>query len=286
MKDHEFTKLLESMKDAPELGGGIDTAKMWNKFAGDFDFPKNNEKTSYGFRDYTEYYIWQFAHAALKPMAASLAVFVLLFTGWFSAVNASYQALPGERLYPVKLSMERVRLAIALTPEQNTELQIEFANRRLEEMVTLSASTRSDRVQAIQLAVSKFKQNVVNIKEEMGGENAELAKVVGRKTEVYKTTVQASAGLTEEEVAEVQEIIDNTKEQAVEVIITTHEVSQDEDSAKELETEFNKQLAAYDEIKLSTEQTKKIELAKALQKESAYRRAFQVLKELEMSLVQ
>ena len=282
MRDQDVIDILERCKSDEKLCRSFDSDRSWALVSKACGFEEEAEKTSYGARDYIEYYVWQFTHAALKPMAASLAVFVFLVTGWFSAVNASNHALPGEKLYRVKLSMENVRLAVALTPEQKTQLQIEFANRRLEEMVNLSASSRDDRAEAVLLAVERFKENVVSIKEELDAENAELAKVASRKADVYKTAVESSAELNEEEVAEVQEIIDETKEQAVEVIITTHEASQDEETAKELEAEFEKRFAALEEVG----DEKKLELARALQEEGLYRRAFQVLKEIELTIAE
>jgi len=63
-----------------------------------------------------------------------IAIVVLLASlfGGGAAVQASGQALPDSPLYPLKTGIESLRLAVSSEPAQ-TQLALEFANRRLEE---------------------------------------------------------------------------------------------------------------------------------------------------------
>ncbi|MCX7977133.1 MAG: DUF5667 domain-containing protein [Bellilinea sp.] len=63
-----------------------------------------------------------------------IAILVLLASlfGGGAAVQASAQALPDSPLYPLKTGIESLRLAVSSEPTQ-TQLALEFANRRLEE---------------------------------------------------------------------------------------------------------------------------------------------------------
>jgi hypothetical protein len=70
---------------------------------------------------------------ALVPLVA------ILFLAGTSIVSAS--ALPGESLYNIKLKVEQARLLLTPTGEGKLELQIEFAQRRLEEERKVNNST-------------------------------------------------------------------------------------------------------------------------------------------------
>jgi len=289
MNERDFEKLLESMKDAPEMGAGFDTQKLWNRFAEENDFPKNNETIDYGFRDYLEFYVFQFSHTIVKPLAVSMAVFLLLLGGFASANSSSFNALPGEKMYNVKLSLEKIQLATAFSPEQKAKLQVEFTSRRLEEMVALTATAYKDNAGAVRIAMQQFKKEVENIQSDLKQENAtssqtELAKEVGRKTKAYQETVADSIENLPDDVKQetdvVQQILKDTQDEAVEVIITAHEATDDEAVARELEKTFEQEVATLQAKDLTLEQKQKIETAILLKKEGAYRRAFQLLKEI------
>jgi hypothetical protein len=68
--------------------------------------------------------------------AAILILVVSLFGGG-TLTYASTQSLPGEALYPVKLAIEEVRLAVSLDEAGDVALRMEFATNRLDEANTL-----------------------------------------------------------------------------------------------------------------------------------------------------
>ena len=65
-------------------------------------------------------------------VAASVAV--LFFAGW-GATSISAQASPGDWMYPVKRTIERVRLLLTVNANNEAELRIVFSERRLAEAV-------------------------------------------------------------------------------------------------------------------------------------------------------
>ena len=252
-------------------------------------------KTHYTLRDYVETYLWQFTHTMLKPAAAALAVFVFAVAGSISVVGASFQALPGDTLYSVKLGIEKAQLALAVDDDSRAQLRVEFASRRLDEMVALSAMT-SPTTGSVQLAANRFKDEMTSIQNELftgaslpaiasatagapSDSQTEFAKSVGRKVEAYSSTV-ASTGtdLPEEVLGEVEEILEETKEQVVEVIITAHEAEQDEENAHELDVALDTQIQSV-VAQYGDSASEAIETAEALRAEGLYRRAFQVLKD-------
>ncbi|MBI4256944.1 hypothetical protein HY626_02725 [Candidatus Uhrbacteria bacterium] len=280
MQEKEVIKLLQSLKDDPAMGGTFDFHKSWNTFANRYGFDEDAQEPNYTLRDYVETYLWQFTHSLLKPMAAVMAVFVFAVAGSISVVGAAAQALPGDQLYAVKIGVEKVQLVLAADAQTRSQLRVEFASRRLEEMVQLAAQVNSSESGSVQLAANRFKTEVTNIQQELSGEGqTEFAKTVGRKVDVYSSTVASTGNdLPEQVLGEVEEILEETKEQVVEVIITAHEAEQDEDSAHELDAALDKEIERVN-VLYGEAASEAIATAESLRSEGLYRRAFQVLKD-------
>lgn len=278
MNDKDIRNLFAQLKNDDQFVS-VEREQLSTRLSDELGFAFDVAEARYGVRDYLEYAIWQFSHAMLRPMAASVAVFLFAVTGWVSVMNASANVLPGERLYPVKVAIEQAQMALAFSPEQKAKLQVEFTSRRLEEMVSLASSEQVDNTEAVALAVSRFKQEVTTLREDLqANEQTELAKEVNLKADVYASTV-AAAPVESPEIEEVQELIDQTQEQAVEVIITAHEQLADEEAAAELKVTFEKE---WNRLALLHPEAAELETAQALANEGLYRRAFQVLKELSL----
>jgi hypothetical protein len=84
-----------------------------------------------------------FAGVRWSPAAigAAVAVFVLAVPGF--ALGAS-TAQPGERLWGVKRGLENVQLAMALGADDEVEVHVDLAGRRLSELDQLLGSTQAD----------------------------------------------------------------------------------------------------------------------------------------------
>jgi hypothetical protein len=90
-------------------------------------------------------YLWQMSLGATvlgRPVLAWIGIAVLaaalLGAG---AVSASNSALPGDALYPVKLQVEHMRVAVA-SPNQRLELELQFIETRQEEIRKLIQTGR------------------------------------------------------------------------------------------------------------------------------------------------
>jgi hypothetical protein len=83
-----------------------------------------------------------FSRAARPIWIAAAAVFmamILILTSGGAVVYASQGSLPGQALYPLKLYTEDLRLDLANSPQSQLKLNLEFANRRLDEIDQLAA---------------------------------------------------------------------------------------------------------------------------------------------------
>jgi hypothetical protein len=79
----------------------------------------------------------------LRRALVTLAVVVMLFVSGTGLVRASSSSLPGDNLYPVKRTWERVSLWLTFNEAIREELEFEHENERLEELNELLALGRS-----------------------------------------------------------------------------------------------------------------------------------------------
>lgn len=157
--------------------------------------------------------LWQFldvflpAHTVyyvVRPAVAVMLIVGLMFGGWITTVSASYNSLPGEYLYAVKMATEAVQVAVAPKPVE-TKLHAEFAVRRAQEVAQIVAQSDStpEKVKKVETAVKSLQKELDSAKgglkdlKENGSklDAAQAAKVVGEKA------------------VEVQRVIEQTKNQ-------------------------------------------------------------------------
>lgn len=100
IKDVE--QLLRSAKDAPEFGGDYSDARMdavWSKVASQIGIDADVKPRPLTWRDYADYFGWRVSHVWVQPASVALSAFALIFGGWVTTVNASFDSLPGDVLY-------------------------------------------------------------------------------------------------------------------------------------------------------------------------------------------
>jgi hypothetical protein len=81
-----------------------------------------------------------------QRLAISFALTSLLLSSGTGLVSASSSALPGEHLYPVKLTWENVRLLFTFNPEYHEILEHTFENERLHEVNELLVEGRDETI--------------------------------------------------------------------------------------------------------------------------------------------
>jgi hypothetical protein len=125
-----------------------------------------------------------------KLVARFAFVFLLAIAMIFSTARiaaASESALPGDRLYPVKLSVENLRLAVTLDVEQEIISRLAYANDRIEE-----AQTRVDQGQADKLkpALKNYQghiQQVASLLDDLQNSKPDRARALGAEFEAAKS---------------------------------------------------------------------------------------------------
>lgn len=210
-----------------------------------------------------------FVYNVLRPAVILLVVISVASSGWITTVDAAYDSLPGDLLYPAKRAAEKTQATVvAVLGDKNaeTKLHVKFAKRRATEtkkIVAIAATNPKKKSNAIQ-AVAELKKEIQNVgdsltemkiasAEQQGA--AEAAKDVGQNTEQIKMVLKEVkddllvSSSTEDralsqEVAEVKDLVKDVGMQAMEVMVTKHMEGDQSVSSDEVKQSINKTLQA------------------------------------------
>jgi RNA polymerase-interacting CarD/CdnL/TRCF family regulator len=102
-------------------------------------------------------------------MAAFASLLVIL--AGVGTVAASQNSLPGEVLYPLKLTTEKIRIAVAVTPQARSEIRTSISQRRLEEAAKVLEEDSKriepeDKTEVLREVTSGFNSQMLSLLEE------------------------------------------------------------------------------------------------------------------------
>ena len=158
---------------------------------------------------------------ALKPVIVSLVLLCLIFGGGLLTIRAANNSLPGDLLYPVKITLEDVQFKLS-SREAKSGLQAKFVKSRIEELNQIIRETKdlAKKKARVVKAVDNLQEQVVNAEFHA----VEAAEVVSEKA------AQAEAALIEIKEKIVEELEgDESKEviaaidEALAAILTANE---------------------------------------------------------------
>lgn len=152
---------------------------------------------------------------ALKPVLVSLVLFCLIFGSGLLTVWAAKNSLPGDLLYPIKISLENARVKVSST-ESKPRLQAELVKTRIEELNRIIKETRdlAEKKERVVKAVDGLHAQVVSTVNSKV-ETVEAAKAISEKaSQAEEALIEAKEKIAAqegpEEAQEVIEIIDET----------------------------------------------------------------------------
>jgi hypothetical protein len=111
-------------------------------------------------------------------MAATITSIILLVTlilgGTGGTVFASQSSLPGDTLYPLKIATENMQEALTSNADAEMELQLQFANRRIEEIIAINNEGKVPPEAVLQKLHTRL-QNAVKLASAHDGDEAKPA---------------------------------------------------------------------------------------------------------------
>ncbi len=167
---------------------------------------------------------------AVRVTAMILIVVLVPFTGWVTTVNAALLSVPGDALYGLKIASEKMQITLTSDKPTQIKLRTEFASRRADEVVRLSA--RENTAPHIKKAVERLSQEIKTVErslEELSKENpsvdtvVDVARNVDVKTEEIVKVLNKTGVLSQAapEIHEVKALVDTVSVKAAETLVKT-----------------------------------------------------------------
>lgn len=134
----------------------------------------------------------QVLKSVFKPVAGFAAIMLLILSSWIATVSATKNSLPGDFLYSLKLTTERVQVNLTVNDEKRTNLELEFAERRLDEVQKVSETPNDENKKNVDVALKKFQENMDNVKSNLAKLEktdtptaVKVANILDEKAKVY-----------------------------------------------------------------------------------------------------
>ena len=115
-----------------------------------------------------------------RRMVAAFVLLVLFFFSGTNMVRASFKSLPGDSLYPVKRSWEKITLFFTADERSREKLEIKYEGERLKELDQLFGSGRTARVDFV---------GIVNFRKGEEWRVANISVIVSAQTDLPSETI-------------------------------------------------------------------------------------------------
>ncbi len=129
-----------------------------------------------------------------QPIVGVAALILLMVGGGIFSISAASGATPGSFLYTVKLVSEKTRFALTVNPESKAKLNVEFAERRAEEIKSLADKDASV---AFNEVADNLKEEIFSAQQQLQqmevnnpGTAVDLAKDMENKTTILRQKLQ------------------------------------------------------------------------------------------------
>jgi len=176
---------------------------------------------------------------AAKPLGALTVLAVFVFSTGLLGVNASKGSLPGDLLYSVKRTSEKMQIGLTVSKEKEAALHMQFAEERVSEIeqVTQGQATSDKKMKQISVSVDGLKDEMKKAQENLdqakdqprkAQEVVAMARVLDVKSEEINNRIEQKKSETGEQaifdkLAEAQVATTQAGVKALEVIVEKHE---------------------------------------------------------------
>jgi len=205
---------------------------------------------------------------ALAMARSSLTIFLVgavTVSSWIASVSASNDSLPGDKMYGVKMAVEKTELLVASvigSDEDEVTTILKHASTRVDEYQrSESTEQASEAIKSLKEKIASTQESLNEVSEKSPEEAVAVAKVVEKRTEEIldslsdKMSAEKSSVIVSEsevdnvqlkkEVVEAEDLIQKTGISAVEVLIEkveNEEVGSEVISKEEVKNTINRKL--------------------------------------------
>ncbi|OGH94941.1 MAG: hypothetical protein A2538_04600 [Candidatus Magasanikbacteria bacterium RIFOXYD2_FULL_41_14] len=205
-----------------------------------------------------------FVYSIVRPVAVLLVVMMVATSGWVTTVDAAYNTLPGDWLYPAKRAAEKTQVAVATAvgaKTTETKLHTEFAKRRATEAKQIVKSNDPKKNEKVAQVVNDLKKEIQNVNnnlsaEQNGAMSASVIKEVKQDIEQINNVLQevktnslaspstTVATATTQAVSDVKNLVQDAGVKATEVLVNKQMNGDTTVSSDEVKKEISNTLDA------------------------------------------
>lgn len=179
----------------------------------------------------------------LRPAGMMILIMALVLSGGsIATVAAAKSSLPGDILYPVKIGLERAQINLAFSEQKQTELEMNFANSRLEEVNKIIAQADSEAKATtkanITQAMDHFASSLNSVQDKLKNAPVEVSKLVSQKTTALEDNLlQIKVNVaTDKEIEKALVKVSETNTKSLATMVEQAVVSKNNDIKKEATT--------------------------------------------------
>jgi len=137
-QDFEIISLVEKLNHTPERSSHAVTIGRAVFLADAQMYPLPVSKTPERRHIEWKTFFSRKANPKMATISTLILIFTLLFGGTGATVLAAQNSLPDQALYPVKLMTEDIRTGLSPQSDDQLELALQFAQKRLDEMLAMN----------------------------------------------------------------------------------------------------------------------------------------------------
>ncbi|MDD5341313.1 MAG: DUF5667 domain-containing protein [Patescibacteria group bacterium] len=189
----------------------------------------------------------KFAFTILRPVAMTFAILIAVSGIWAAGVGATKNSLPGDLLWGLKLTGERLQVNLALNDEKKTNLEMSFAGLRLDEAKKVMSRTNDK--SKLELPLKKYQENMANVKSNLAklemtdkGKALKLADMVDRQASVYVDLLRSDEIKSDSNTTDAIIVSKATGDKALSVMLNEFESGSEDVSLDELKLKLSERI--------------------------------------------
>ncbi len=245
MKDNNFLKKIKKLDQIQPSKDWLFSTRQSLEAQIDFDQATNPRHDGIRFLNWLK---------QPQTTALALCLTVMILGGPWLLVQASQASLPGEWLYSIKKANEGIQVKIA-SDYNRGQLQVEFANRRVEELIKIARDSVSDHEKSAkaQEVIDSLKNNLAQVSVYTNQLSKEEALSVAEQTKQIRQdldrTEQNTPEQLQDELAEAKKAADRINQEILTSLANTEEDQQNGQNSENATTTDEEVMIILEETK-------------------------------------
>ncbi len=180
-------------------------------------------------------------HSLARPFAGFAMLLVFIFGG-AATVWGSFESMPGDVLYPIKITTERLQVTLIQDEDKKADLKLEHAKKRVAEIKVLTQTIPTPRKQeALESTVREYNKVMAEVQatvqkksQKNKAQAVELAKTLNTITNEVTVTLAGVVGANPNTQKALDDAKENTQKVQKAAIVTIAKDSENKEEARQV----------------------------------------------------